>query len=178
VAFWFHNSNWNQDVWQSLGVDTNGADGWQVPFDAGSLPEANTYTVAAVATDALGNQGVDVTFSALLDKTSPWIEYDSLQSPMTPGQITIHWTGGDQLSGLDHYALNINRNNTGWQVLETNIGPSTTSYQIQLDDPELVIVEIIAYDSANNIISQKIAMYSLNYELDYNYIFPEFSRGN
>ncbi|MBG0784437.1 MAG: M23 family metallopeptidase [Anaerolineaceae bacterium] len=178
VAFWFHNSNWNQDVWQSLGVDTNGADGWQVPFDAGSLPEANTYTVAAVATDALGNQGVDVTFSALLDKTSPWIEYDSLQSPMTPGQITIHWTGGDQLSGLDHYVLNINRNNTGWQVLEANIGPSTTSYQIQLDDPELVIVEIIAYDSANNILSQKIAMYSLNYELDYNYIFPEFSGGN
>jgi hypothetical protein len=178
VAFWFHNSNWNQDVWQSLGVDTNGADGWQVPFDAGSLPEANTYTVAAVATDALGNQGVDVTFSALLDKTSPWIEVVNVHSPVPDGTVTINWTGGDQLSGISHYALWVKVNDGDWQELEHSLAVNVNSYQITVADPELVIVKVIAYDLAGNQINQIVAMYTDGYEFEYDYTYPSFYGGD
>ena len=178
VAFWFHNSNWSQNRWESLGVDTNGSDGWQVPFEAGSLAEANSYTVAAVATDALGNQGVDVTFSALLDKTNPWIEIDNVHSPVPEGVVTINWTGGDQLSGVDHYALWAMVNDGDWQELENSLASSVNSYQITLTDPELVNVKVIAYDLAGNQASQMIAMNTEGYIFDYDYTFPTFFEGD
>lgn len=178
VEFWFHNSNWNQDRWQSLGIDTNGADGWQVPFEAGSLAEANTYTVAAVATDALGNQGVDVTFSALLDKTAPWIEVVNVHSPVPEGTVTINWSGGDQLSGISHYALWVKVNDGDWQELEHSLASSVNSYQITVTDPELANVKVIAYDLAGNQINQTVAMYTEGYEFDYDYTYPSFYGGD
>ncbi len=178
VAFWFHNSNWNQDNWESLGVDTNGADGWQVPFEAGSLAEANTYSIAAVATDALGNQDVDVTFSALLDKTNPWIEVNTVRSPVSESEVTITWIGGDQLSGVDHYALWVKVNDGDWQELEHSLASTVNSYQITVTDPELVNVKIITYDLAGNLTSQIIAMYTEGYIFDYNYTFPSFYEGD
>ena len=178
VAFWFHNSNWSQNTWESLGVDTNGSDGWQVPFEAGSLAEANSYTVAAVATDALGNQGVDVTFSALLDKTNPWIEINTVRSPVSESGVTVIWTGGDQLSGLSHYALRTKINGSDWQVLETNLGPDVNSYQFTLTDPELLFIEIIGYDLAGNSSRGLTSIYTENFIFDYNFIFPHFSEGN
>ena len=178
VEFWFHGTNWNQNTWESLGVDTNGADGWQVPFAAGTLAEANSYTIAAVATDALGNQGVDVTFSALLDKTSPWVEIDAIKSPVSGGEITLNWTGGDQLSGISHYALWVKVNDGDWQELENELASSVNAYQFTLTDPELLIVEIIGYDLAGNSVHETTSMYTENYEYDFNYIFPSFSEGD
>ena len=177
VEFWFHGTNWNQSNWQSLGVDTNGADGWQVPFTAGSLAEANSYTIAAVAKDALGNRGTDVTFSALLDKTIPWVEVDTVHSPVPGGEVTVTWTGGDQLSGLSHFSLSVKVDDGDWQVLETNLGPEVTSYPITLADPELLFIEIRAYDLAGNISQRLTSMYTENYEFEYNYIIPHFSEG-
>lgn len=178
VEFWFHGTNWNQNTWESLGVDTNGADGWQVPFSAGSMAEANSYTVAAVATDALGNQGVDNTFSALLDKTSPWIEINGVKSPVSETEVTLTWTGGDQLSGLSHYSLSVKVNDTEWQVLETNLASTVNSYQFTLTDPQLLIIDLTGYDLAGNFITETTALYTENYEFDYNYIFPSFSEGD
>jgi|GEM_PF-630578 hypothetical protein len=178
VEFWFHGTDWNQSAWQSLGVDTNGADGWQVPFEAGSLAEANSYTIAAVATDALGNQGVDVTFSALLDKTNPWIEIATVRSPVLESGATITWTGGDQLSGLSHYSLRAKIDGSDWQVLETSLDPTVNAYQITLTDPELLFIEITGYDLAGNFTRALTSMYTENYEFDYNYIFPYFSEGD
>ena len=178
VEFWFHGTDWNQSAWQSLGVDTNGADGWQVPFEAGSLAEANSYTIAAVATDALGNKGVDVTFSALLDKTNPWIEIATVRSPVLESGATITWTGGDQLSGLSHYSLRAKIDGSDWQVLETSLDPTVNAYQITLTDPELLFIEITGYDLAGNFTRALTSMYTENYEFDYNYIFPYFSEGD
>lgn len=151
VEFWFHGSNWNQDTWVSLGVDTNGADGWKAPFEAGSLGEANTYTIAAVAADALGNQDTDVTFSALLDKTSPWMNLASLKTPYTGDQYHLEWEGGDTLSGLAYYDLSYRSDGGAWQVLETYLDSSVTIYDFEVPGAQYVEFRIKAYDQAGNV---------------------------
>ncbi len=178
VAFWFHGTNWNGDSWVLLGTDTNGADGWQAPFAAGTLGEANTYTVLAVATDALGNQGTDLTFSAVLDKTSPWIEFDSINSPVSEGQVSITWTSGDQLTGINHYVLEMKVNDGDWQTLESDLSRAASSYEIDVNESELIIIKLTVSDNAGNVAIGKTALFSDGYVFPNNYVFPTFMNEN
>lgn len=151
VAFWFHDKNWNANQWVLLGTDTNGADGWQVPFEAGDLAESTAYAVLAVGTDSAGNQGTDLTFTATLDKTQPWIEFEPIYSPYTGSQVTFSWTAGDLLSGLDHFEIAVKVNDGGWQIIDTNLSRSTFSYLLDMaSDADLVIFELKAIDLAGN----------------------------
>ena len=178
VDFWFHGTNWNGDDWQLLGTDTNGADGWQVPFEAGSLGESTAYSVLAVATDALGNQGTDLTFNATLDKTPPWIEFDSTFSPVPAGQVDIFWTAGDQLTGITHFVLDMKVDYGEWQNLESNLSREVSSYAINLNESELVILRLTVTDNAGNVFVGKTALYSEGYVFPESYLFPMFDLDN
>ena len=171
VAFWFHNTNWNTDQWVLLGTDTNGADGWQAPFEAGSLGESTAYSILAVATDSAGNQGTDLTFNAILDKTDPWVEFEPISSPYSENQVTLHWTGGDQLSGLDHYELAVKVDDGEWQVLNSNLSRDTTTYQFALASNQLIVFRLIAKDYAGNLSSYFNAFYTEGYEVDFDYFY-------
>ncbi|QRN83001.1 M23 family metallopeptidase [Chloroflexota bacterium] len=174
VDFWFHGMNWNGDEWVLLGTDTNGADGWQAPFEAGSLGESTTYSVLAVATDALGNQGTDLTFNATLDKTNPWVNFGSINSPILTGQFTITWTAGDQLTGISHYALDMKVNNGEWQPLDSKLAKEASSYIINVNETELIIIRLIVTDNAGNVTIGKTALYSEGYVFPEGLIFPIF----
>ncbi|GAB4533046.1 MAG: hypothetical protein Fur0018_22010 [Anaerolineales bacterium] len=56
VAFWWHSGDWAQDSWQLLGVDDDGRDGWQMPFDPTGLPPQADLAFYAEATDWAGNR--------------------------------------------------------------------------------------------------------------------------
>ena len=178
VDFWFHGTNWNGNKWQLLGTDTNGADGWQAPFEAGDLGESTAYSVIAVATDALGNQGIELTFNATLDKTQPWVEFDSTSSPVPVGQVNFTWTAGDQLTGISHYVLDMKVNYGEWQNLESNLSRDVSSYAININESELVILRLTTTDNAGNIFIGKIALYSEGYVFPENYLFPIFDIDN
>ncbi len=178
VDFWFHGANWNGDSWVLLGSDTNGADGWQAPFEAGALGESNAYTVLAVATDALGNQGTDLTFSAVLDKTVPWIEFDSIQSPVSAGQVDVTWTAGDQLTGISSYSLDMKVNDGEWQNLESSLSRDASSYAIDVSESELIIIRLTVTDNAGNTAVGKTALFSDGYVFPENYLFPTFMNDN
>jgi len=178
VEFWFHGKNWNQDNWVKLGVDTNGSNGWQAPFTAGDLSEGNTYTLVAVATDAAGNQGADVTFQAIVDRTAPWVIMNSVQSPVMDNVVTFTWTGGDNLAGLDYYVLAVKINNDDYLTLENYLPGSTTSYQYSITDGQLIVFKLVAYDKSGNIIAEKIAMYTNGYVFPNSYTFPTFFYGD
>ena len=174
VAFWFHGTNWNGDEWVLLGTDTNGADGWQAPFEAGDLGESTAYSILAVATDALGNQGTDLTFNATLDKTDPWMDFDSIYSPVPAGQVNITWTAGDQLTGISHYVLDMKVNDGEWQTLESSLSRDAQSYTINVNEAELVIIRLTITDNAGNTVIGKAALFSEGYVFPDGYLFPIF----
>lgn len=172
VEFWFHGTNWSSDDWVLLGTDTNGADGWKAPFNAGGLAESGEYTIMAVVTDALGNQDADVTFEALLDRTGPWIEFDKIQSPVAPGQVVVTWTVGDQLSGVDNLDISMKVNDNEWQILEEDLPNLTRTYSVSVQDSQLIIIQLSAVDLMGNITTKTTAFYSSGYTFENNYLFP------
>jgi hypothetical protein len=179
VAFWFHDTNWNTDHWTLLGTDTNGADGWQVPFEAGALVESTAYSILAVATDASGNQGTDLTFNAILDKTAPWVTFEPISSPYSEDQVTLHWTGGDLLSGLSHYELAVKVDDGEWQELDSNLSRDATTYQFALASNQLIVFRLIAKDYVGNLSTDFNALYTEGYVIDFDYLYivPYFLDG-
>lgn len=177
VEFWFHGRDWAKDNWLYLGKDVNGSNGWQAPINTTGMTEASNYTIAAVATDADGNMGAAVNFKAIVDETPPWVSVSQVRSPLITDTVTLNWTGGDDFSGLGHYSLAVNINNTGFQILESDLPADTTSYEYSIDDIQLMLFELTAYDKSGNPFSEKFAMYTEGYEFPESYSFPTFFFG-
>ncbi len=174
VEFWFHGRSWSANDWVYLGKDTNGTNGWQAPIVTSGMTEANNYTILAVATDIAGRKGVDVSFNAIVDQTAPWVSITPVSSPVTGSQVTLNWTGGDSLSGLDYYALAVNINGAGDQPLESSIPRTTTSYTYPVQNGQLLIFTLTAFDKSGNSTQQKVAMHTVGYEFEYEYTVPLF----
>jgi len=174
VAFWFHGRDWTNDKWVYLGKDTNGSDGWRAPISTDGMAQASDYTLLAVVTDGDGKQGADVKFNAIVDTTKPWVKINQVRSPVLSDSVTVIWTGGDDLSGLDHYALAVKVGDGDYQVLEEHLSDRTTSYDFSIGPAEIMIVAVTAYDKSGNEYTQKIAMYSEGYVFPYKLIFPIF----
>jgi hypothetical protein len=174
VEFWFHKRNWSTGDWAYLGKDTNGSNGWQAPIITTGLADASDYTVLAVATDSAGNKGVDVSFQAIADGTPPWITFEPVQSPVMSNSVTIRWTGGDNLSGLDYYSLAVNVNGAGYQTLENVLTRTASSYTHPVGKNQIIVFALTAYDKSGNMNTVKAAMYSEGYVFPYGFIFPIF----
>jgi hypothetical protein len=175
VEFWFHGRNWSTNDWVYLGKDTNGSKGWQAPVVTSGMTEANNYTILAVATDSAGNKGVDVSFNGIVDRTPPWITLNPIPSPVTSDQVTITWTGGDALSGLDYFSLAVNVNGAGYQPIKSFLPRTTTSYTFSpLENEQLIIFKLTAFDKAGNQQEQSVALYTEGYEFEFNFMFPIF----
>ncbi len=178
VEFWFHPRNWTTGQWVNLGKDTNGSNGWQAPITTAGMPEGNDYTIVAVATDAAGNKGVDVSFQAIVDGTPPWITFDAVRSPVLGNSVTINWTGGDNRSGLDYFSLAVSVNGSEFQALESSLPNSTTSYSYVFEPEQLLMFALTAHDKSGNQTTEKIALYTEGYEFPYGYKFPIFFSGD
>jgi hypothetical protein len=178
VEFWFHPRNWTTGQWVYLGKDTNGSNGWQAPIITSGMREGNNYTILAVATDAVGNKGVDVSFQAIVDGTPPWITFETVRSPVTGSTVTINWTGGDTLSGLDYYSLAVKVNDAGYTTLESYLPKTTTSYSYPIQREQILVFALTAYDKSGNQITQKTALYTEGYVFPHGYIFPIFFFGD
>ena len=174
VEFWFHGRNWSTGDWVYLGKDTNGSNGWQAPIITTGMAEASDYSILAVATDSAGNKDVDVSFQAIVDGTSPWITFETVRSPLMSNLVTIRWTGGDNLSGLNYYSLAVNVNGAGYQTLENILPKTTTSYTYPVGKNQILVFALTAYDKSGNPNMVKVAMYSDGYVFPYRYIFPVF----
>ncbi|MBW6467200.1 MAG: M23 family metallopeptidase [Brevefilum sp.] len=174
VEFWFHGRNWLSDEWVYLGKDTNGSNGWQAPILTIGRPEASDYTILAVATDSAGHKGMDVSFQAIVDSTPPWITLEQVSSPVVTNSVTITWTGGDSLSGLDYYTLEVNVDGAGYRTLQSFLSRTVTSYTLPVEKEQILVFALTAYDKSGNTNTEKIAMYSEGYVFPYGYIFPLF----
>jgi len=174
VAFWLHGLDWEKADWVLLGMDTNGLNGWQAPIITTELPEASTYTLVAVAIDSAGNQDADVNFNAIVDHTDPWVFLQPISSPYYGSWVTFKWTGGDDLTGLDHFAVGMKVNSGGYHELAGYLPTTVSSYQVPIAEDQLLLFEVIAYDNSGNFSKSVIPVYANKYIFPYQYIAPIF----
>lgn len=174
VEFWFHGRSWTNDNWVYLGKDTSATDGWRAPIVTSGMTEASNYTIVAVVTDAGGRKGVDVSFNAFVDRTAPWVNMNSVISPVTSNAVTLTWAAGDNLSGLNYYTLAVSLNSSASQNLSSYLPPSTTSYTFSVQNEQLLVFTLTAYDKSGNQGIERVAMYTAGYEFEYEHIFPLF----
>ncbi len=131
VEFQWHDANWLTSSWQPLGTDTNGSDGWSVPFTA-SASMCNQQGLAIYATvynsanahSSVGvwNLGVDCRPPIASVLTSP--AYVS-GSPFR--DFLVKWSGTDAETGLASYDVQYKDGSGGvWTDLLTST--TTTSF--------------------------------------------------
>ncbi len=174
VEFWFHGRHWDQDNWVYLGKGTDGTNGWQAGIDTVGMNEGSDYTIVAVATDSLGNKGVDVDFNAIVDKTPPWLNFYLLPLSHWEDHVLLTWKGGDNLSGLDYYTLSVRVNKGQVQLLESYINTDINIYQYEIEKEQLLEFELTAYDKSGNSISRQRAIATEGYEFEYRISIPLF----
>jgi hypothetical protein len=174
VEFWFHGRSWSNDNWVYLGKDTSATNGWRAPINTASMAEAGNYTIVAVVTDTAGNKGVAVSFKAFVDRTAPWVNINPVTSPVTGNNLTLTWTGGDNLSGLSYYTLAVNVNRSGDQTLAGYLSPTVTSYTVQVQPEQVLVFTLTAYDKSGNQFTEYAAMFTEGFEFEYGYHFPLF----
>jgi hypothetical protein len=82
----------------SIGVDTNGLDGWSVTWDTSALADLSAHTLTAVASDAAAQTGASAAVSVTVGNAAPSVSItapDGL-TPVTPSATTtISATAGD-----------------------------------------------------------------------------------
>lgn len=172
VEFWFHSNDWEKGDWVYLGKDTKESDGWQAPISTAGMKEGNNYAIMALVTDNAGNKSVDLSFNAIVDNTPPWATIQPLHSPVPGISATIKWTGGDALSGIDHYSFAISTNGADYRTLNNNIARTSSSYKFSIAKKQIIIVALTAYDKSGNQFTAKSAFYTNGYVFPYSFTFP------
>jgi hypothetical protein len=115
VEFYWHNQEWQTGVWELVGTDWDGSDGWSAAFDPAGQPEGQGAAINATAFDRAGNSTSQAVWNLIIDKTAP----TSAMLPMIPSQFStaflISWTGSDNLSGIATLELQQSLNGGAWQ---------------------------------------------------------------
>jgi murein DD-endopeptidase MepM/ murein hydrolase activator NlpD len=147
VAFYWHNNDWLNGKWQFIGVDANGADGWQVTFNA-AQPDQLGVAVYARAFDQAGNESVSAAWNITLDHTLPVSQLVPQNVTLGSNALLLQWTGSDNLSGLQRYDLQRQANSGSWTdyltfpasslqswlILPTGASPTTYGFRLRAVD--------------------------------------------
>lgn len=114
AEFLWHSGDWASSTWKSLGVDQNGEDGWSFEFDLSRLPEQKDLAFFANVFDWAGNWKGAGVFDLGIDRTPPTTFMKPLSSSQTSTAILLEWNGSDNLSGIDHFELQVQTGNGSW----------------------------------------------------------------
>jgi hypothetical protein len=178
VEFWFLGQNLFLGDRVYLGKDTYGTNGWTAPISTAGMIEMNDYILFALATDAAGKMDGGVILDAVIDRTKPWLKINPVSSPVMEDSVNITWSSGDNMSGIDHYALSVKVNDGDFQVRAGNLPASTTSYRLNVLPNQLIVVSITAYDKSGHQTTQEHLMYTNGFEWPYQYILFPVYNGN
>ena len=141
-----YNSTWDSG-WINVGLNTS--------YTFTNLGD-DQYTVQVVAYDKAGNTGSDQ-ITVGVDTTPPTV---SITSPsdgayINDSYVTVQWTGGDTLSGIDHYEVRM-KNNT-WDSGWIDKGTSTSHTFTNLGEGQYTIY-VKAVDTAGNIAADSVSI--------------------
>jgi len=125
----------DSDTWKNVGTASS--------YTFTSLSDG-THTVYVKAVDVAGNEAID-SIEIIIDTEEPSVAITSPRndSMFNSNAITIHWTGSDSNSGIDHYEIQVDSGS--WN----NVGMST-SYTISSLTDGSHTVYVKAIDKAGN----------------------------
>jgi hypothetical protein len=101
VDFYWHPTNWISGVWQKLGTDYDGSNGWSMAFSPDGQPEGSDGAVFAQVYDRADNWIGKVAWGLGIDKTPPTTTMEALAATQPSNAFPIKWIGLDNLSGID-----------------------------------------------------------------------------
>jgi len=114
VEFWWHNPDWLNGVWNLIGTDMDGSDGWGQHFDPNSLADGQYYAFYARARDWAENVGVSASWNVAFDRTAPTSSLTALSSSVNSTRFAVPWNASDNL-GLGSFNLQYTDNGGAWQ---------------------------------------------------------------
>ncbi len=115
VRFSWHSGDWQNGNWVVLGEDWDAQDGWSYNFDASSLAEQTGIAFLAHAYDWAGNYADTAIWDLAIDRTAPVTALQSAQASQTSTLLRLSWNGSDNLSGIDHYDLEVQTDGGAFQ---------------------------------------------------------------
>jgi hypothetical protein len=107
VEFYFHEAGADEPLWNWLGVDTDGSDGWQWEWDTSKLPIDQEMEIQVVVYDRAGRSTVVTVAGLRIDRISPsgtFLINDGALHTTTPF-VTLTLTVTDVGLGVDQMEI-------------------------------------------------------------------------
>jgi len=114
VEFYWHSTNWISGIWEKLGTDWDGTDGWSMTFSPAGQPEGNNAAFFIQVYDMGGNLTGVGSWNLVIDKTAPITAMKALATSQPSNAFLIEWTGSDNLSGIDYIEIQEKMNGGTW----------------------------------------------------------------
>jgi hypothetical protein len=129
VEFYWHSTNWLSGLWELLGTDRDGSDGWSFTFNPAGEPEGNNGAIFVQVYDMAGNWAGAGVWNLGIDKTAPVTTMNTLASTQPSNAYLLKWIGTDNLSGIDYVEIQEKVNEQSWTTLPA-IDGSNAQYWI------------------------------------------------
>jgi hypothetical protein len=121
VDFSWHSGDWLGANWVYLGSDWDGGDGWSYNFDASVIEDQRDIAFYINAYDWAGNSSGSIIWGMALDRIPPVTYLKSLPSQQNSTAVRVEWSGSDNLAGIDHYELQVQKDSGPWQDWDNDI---------------------------------------------------------
>lgn len=130
VEFYWHSTDWFTGLWEWLGSDRDGSDGWSMDFTPVGEPEGNDAAVFVQVYDMGGNGAGDGVWNLGIDKTAPVTTMNPLAPAQPSNAFLLQWIGSDNLSGIDYIEIQEKTNVDGWTTFPPIEGSNTLYWVI------------------------------------------------
>jgi hypothetical protein len=120
VEFLYHSGDWMNSGWQIIGSDLDGSDGWEITFDTTALAEQKEVAFFANVYDWAGNWIGAGAWDLGIDRNPPVTSLSDLDPVQLSTAIQLEWTGTDNLSGIETYNLQSQKDSGSWMAITPN----------------------------------------------------------
>ncbi|MFZ0534460.1 MAG: Ig-like domain-containing protein, partial [Anaerolineales bacterium] len=133
VEFYWHSTYWLSGLWEKLGTDWDGSNGWSMEFNPAGQQEGNNAAFFIQVYDMAGNWTGVGAWNLGIDKTAPITAIKPLAPTQPSNAFLLEWAGSDNLSGIDYVEIQEKLNNESWTTYPP-VNGSKTKYWI-IGDP-------------------------------------------
>ncbi len=130
VEFYWHSTNWLSGLWEKIGTDWDGSDGWSMEFSSSGEPEGKDGAVFVQVYDMAGNWAGSGVWNLGIDKTAPVTEMSAVELTQPSNAFLLEWIGSDNLSGINYIEIQEQMNAGDWITLPPIYGSSSQYWVI------------------------------------------------
>ncbi len=115
VDFYWHNPDWLNGAWELLGSDSDGSDGWSLPYDLSAKGNLINSGIYVEAHDRADNRWGAMLIGLQFDTEKPVSQLNPLTAEIRSTAIPLTWSAFDSGSGLAALSFQVSPNGVDWQ---------------------------------------------------------------